>query len=147
MVPVEYYLGVAVAIILLVLLISAVTGKSKRTTRRVAVRENNPSANDELTRQVARAADALEALLVQLKASGVLPTLPVQQAVVHQPSSVTSEVPTQPAAPLQAQGVAERPSTESLTATPTASEPSATETSAQTGEQKPRHIKLSMFGR
>ena len=129
MLPLEYYLGGAVAVILLVLLVSAVTGKNKQTTRRVAVREN--STNGELSRQVARAADALEALLAYLKASGVPSGAPMQQRATSQASSHASAATVQPPA----------------AAASSAGEPTATETSAQSTEQKPRHIKLSMFGR
>ena len=51
--PIEYYLAAGVAIILLVLLVFALTGKK---SKRVVVQRN--FGTDELTKQVARAADA-----------------------------------------------------------------------------------------
>lgn len=156
--PLEYYLGGAVALIVLVLLAMALTGK--KSSRRVVVTKNTD--NEELTRQVARAADALEALLAHLKAHPLQATASVQETAVRPAATVrTVDVPAQ-AAPRVTPQKASEPQVAPATASPTsiASEPPATETaiiepaanpeveaSAATEEQKPRRVKLSMFGR
>jgi hypothetical protein len=150
--PIEYYLAAGVALILLVLLVFALTGKK---TKRVVVQKN--PGGDELTRQVARAAAALEALLVQLKASPPQATTPVAQQApsravaptrVEQVPIRTAEVVTEvvkpqsaPEPPIPATVVAEPVVTE-----PVRAEPVAIEEEAQ-APQKPRRVKLSMFGR
>jgi len=62
--PPEYYLGAAVAVILLVLLASFLKGK--RAARSVL---DNSSGRDELTNQLSRIADALETIAAHLRVS------------------------------------------------------------------------------
>jgi hypothetical protein len=151
--PLEYYLGGAVAIIVLVLLVMALTGK--RSTRRVLVTKS--SENEELTRQVARAADALEALLAHLKAHPVQVSVTVQQTAVRPiaspraaevpvqaPSAVVMEKAPQPAVP-PASVAPEPPVPEPAIVEPVAA--AEAEAAAASVEQKPRRVKLSMFGR
>lgn len=153
--PLEYYLGGAVGVIVLILLGMALTGK--RSTRRVVVAKN--SQNEELTRQVARAADALEALLAHFKAHP-------WQAPEGVPQSRRPPVATERSLEVQAPLTAAvekapepRPSPASASplnaapepAAPGPVEPAATGeaevAAAPTTEQKPRRVKLSMFGR
>jgi hypothetical protein len=150
--PIEYYLAAAVALIVLVLLVFALTGKK---TKRVVV-QKNPSS-DELTRQVARAAAALEALLLHLKASPqqVITPLPQQAAPRVAPAPKVEQVaartvvvapedakPEPPLAPSIPQPIATGP----VVVEPTPVEPVATEEELHAA-QKPRRVKLSMFGR
>lgn len=102
--PPEYYLGAAVAVILLVLL-----GALLR--RRHAARQvfDKSSGTDQLASQLSRIADSLEKLVAHLGTS---------------PPRVE-----QPSIPLQ------KPP-----------EPSATD-QEKSGEPKPQHVSLSMFGR
>ncbi|MGH9572452.1 MAG: hypothetical protein ACRD40_02825 [Candidatus Acidiferrales bacterium] len=150
--PIEYYLAAGVAIILLVLLVFALTGKK---SKRVVVQRN--SGTDELTKQVARAADAIEALLVHLKNSpleGVTfvseqtarhaTSVAVEQAAMRSaPVAPEAAKPQTPLAPIPEQSMTEHfaPAPE-----PAPAEPISTEEEART-EQKPRRVKLSMFGR
>lgn len=151
--PLEYYLGGAVALIVLVLLVMALTGK-KKVTRRVVVAK--PSDNEELTRQVKRAADALEALLAHLKAHPLQAATPVQQPVVAPTPSqrAATQVPVPPAPPVAVHRTPEPVAASShvdpipVASEPPTEEPAATaEVAADTPEQKPRRVKLSMFGR
>ena len=150
--PIEYYLAAGVAFILLVLLVFALTGKK---SKRVVVQKT--PGTDELTKQVARAADALEALLVHLKSSPLPAVMPVpQQAPAHPapPARVeqvtvrTAEVipdvakPEPSLAPPIPKPVTEEP----VVAERATAETVAAEKEAQV-EQKPRRVKLSMFGR
>jgi hypothetical protein len=118
--PPEYYLGAAVAVILLVLLGSFLKGK------RVGRREfDKGNGKDELTNQLSRIADALEAIAAHWQA---LP-FPVEQK----------------AAPLEKAPAPSAPE-------PSASEPNAPEpvdTDQENGGEpkKHRYVSLSMFGR
>ncbi len=149
--PIEYYLAAGVAIIVLVLLVFALTGKK---SKRIVVQKN--PGTDELTRQVARAADALEALLAQLKA------LPPQVAMRTVP-----QAPVRPAPPARAEEVTVRTAEirtveaapEAVNPAPAAAEPAVSEAAVTVASesvaaeedapipQKPRRVKLSMFGR
>ncbi|HKV46957.1 MAG TPA: hypothetical protein VJN69_02615 [Candidatus Acidoferrales bacterium] len=152
--PIEYYLAAGVAIILLVLLVFALTGKK---SKRVVVQRN--FGTDELTKQVARAADALEALLVHLENSPlaavtsvsqqtpphVMPAAKVEQALTR--STAVAPEAAKPQPPL-APPITEPVLTEPIypTSEPAPAEPVSTEEEARI-EQKPRRVKLSMFGR
>lgn len=150
--PIEYYLAAGVALILLVLLVFALTGKK---SKRVVVQKT--PGTDELIRQVARAADALEALLLHLKNSPLPAVMPVPQqaparpappARVEQATVRAAEVvpdvakPQPPLAPPIPEPVA----TEPVVGEPVPAEPVAAKEEARV-EQKPRRVKLSMFGR
>lgn len=118
--PPEYYLGAAVAVILLVLLGSFLKGK--RAGRREL---DKSSGRDELTKQLSRIAEAMEAIAAHLRAS----PSPVAQ------KAVPLEKAPEPSAP-----------------EPTVSEPSASESVStdqeNSGEPKKHHyVTLSMFGR
>lgn len=152
--PIEYYLAAGVAIIVLVLLVFALTGKkSKRTV------VQRKAGTDELTKQVARAADALEALLVHLKNSPlaavtsvsqqtpprVMPAARVEQAPMRStPVAPEAAKPQPPLAPPIAEPVLTEPVDPA--SEPAPAEPVSTEEEARI-EQKPRRVKLSMFGR
>ena len=151
--PIEYFLAAGVALILLVLLVFALGGKK---SRRVVMQKN--SSTDELTRQVARAADALEALLAHLKASpqAVTPASqpsPARQAAVAPPRVEQVTVRAAEIVPeaTKAQPPLAPPIPEPATIESAVSEPTPAEAVAATEEahveQKPRRVKLSMFGR
>jgi hypothetical protein len=118
--PLEYYFGLAVAVVLLVLLISLVRGR--RTTRRVSDKSEDTS---QLTHQLSRIADALEKLVVQSEAS------PLQPKPVPAPLQKPSEerVP--------------QPTVSQPTPVP---EPTPAEVAKSSEPAKP-HVVLSMFGR
>lgn len=151
--PIEYYLAAAVALILIVLLIFALTGKK---AKRVVVQRT--SGTDELTKQVARAADALEALLVHLKNSQIAAVTPAAQQSLPRmvPTAKLEQAPTRstPVAPEAAQPqpplappIPEPALTETIVPVPEpALEPVGAQEEAHI-EQKPRRVKLSMFGR
>jgi len=151
-VPIEYYLAAGVAIILIVLLIFALTGKK---AKRVVVERT--SGTDELTKQVARAADALEALLVHLKNSQIAAVTPAAQQSLPRmvPTARPEQAPTRstpvgpeaakPQPPL-APPIPE-PAPETIVPVPEpAPEPVGAQEEAHI-EQKRRRVKLSMFGR
>jgi len=115
--PPEYYLGAAVAVILLVLLASFLKGK--RVARRAL---EQGSSSDELTNQLSRIADALEAIAAHHGAS---------------PSQVEQKT-----APLEKAPEASAPEPE-----PAVSQPSGAD-QENSGETKKHHyVSLSMFGR
>lgn len=122
-IPIEYVLFGAVGLILLGLLVFALTGK--RTTR--VVQRTAVPANDELTKQVARAATALEALLAHLKTA-----TPASQVIEEERLTVV------------AQKAPEAP--EPIVVEPVIAEPVIAEAAAAE-QPKPRRVKLSMFGR
>lgn len=150
--PIEYYLAAGVALLVLILLVFAFTGKKPK---QVVVQRT--LGTDELTKQVARAADALEALLVHLKASPPQVVTPVQQQATVRPAPtpriepvtvraaevVTEAAKPQPAVELPISGTVV---TEPVVAEPAPAEPLATEEEPHAA-QKPRRVKLSMFGR
>lgn len=118
--PPEYYLGAAVAVILLVLLGSFL--KRKRVGRREFDKGNG---RDELTNQLSRIADALEAIAAHWQAL---------------PSAVE-----QKAAPLEK---APEPSTPEPSASePSTPEPVGTEQESSGEPKKHHYVSLSMFGR
>jgi len=151
-VPIEYYLAAGVAIILIVLLIFALTGKK---AKRVVVQRT--SGTDELTKQVARAADALEALLVHLKNSQIAAVTPAAQQSLPRmvPTVRPEQAPTRSTAvgpeaakpqPPLAPPIPE-PAPETIVPVPEpAPEPVGAQEEAHI-EQKRRRVKLSMFGR
>ncbi|HEY6466008.1 MAG TPA: hypothetical protein VIY69_08455 [Candidatus Acidoferrales bacterium] len=151
--PLEYYLGGAVAVIVLILLFVALTGK--KPTRRVVVAKTTDS--EELTRQVARAADALEALLAHLKAhpfQGEAPTRAaasprsVEVPVQAPPTGVVQKTPEPqvPPMPVSPESIASKPLAVEP-ATPEFATTAEAEPAGTSAEQKPRRVKLSMFGR
>lgn len=102
--PPEYYLGAAVAVVLLVLLAGLL--RHRRAAQQVL---DKSSGTDQLAGQLSRIADALETLVARLEVSpprAVQPSIPLQE---------TSE--------------------------PSAANPE------KSGEPKPQHVSLSMFGR
>lgn len=156
--PLEYYLGGAVALIVLVLLGMALTGK--KSARRVVVAKN--ADDEDLARQVARAADALEALLAHLRAHPLQVPTSVQP-VPDRPVASTraADMPVQ-APPAVAARRAPEPQVaptpvspgdvppEQLAPEPGLVEPTAAPEAGAAGAsagQKPRRVKLSMFGR
>jgi len=113
--PPEYYLGAAVAVILLVLLGSFLKGKG------VGRRELDSSrGRDELTNQLSRIADALEAIAAHWRA---LPS-PVEQK-----AALLEKAP-KPSAP-----------------DPSVSESVGTDQENSEEPKKHHYVRLSMFGR
>jgi hypothetical protein len=113
--PPEIYLGAAVGVIILVLLASLFR---PRSTKRRVVQES--SRADQVAIQLSRIADALEKLVIHLRASSPH----VEQEPAPSPPHVE-----QPPEPLQK-----------------ASEPGSTE-QEKSGEPTKPHVNLSMFGR
>lgn len=132
--PIEYYLGGFVAVVILVLLASMMLGK--RSARKVATTDTIPT---ELTQQLTRIADSLEALLVQLKASSSQTLHPSLQAIPS-PEQLQAPTPpeTTPRAPVQELQLEKA-------AEPKAPEPAAAP--AKSAEPSKHHVVLSMFGR
>ncbi|HTZ73341.1 MAG TPA: hypothetical protein VMB47_05440 [Candidatus Aquilonibacter sp.] len=171
--PPEYYLGAGVVLIVLVLLPFVFV--RRRPVRRAAPQPGGSgiTSPDELTRQLARVADGLEALLKQLQSMQFSPAppsraeraahaaLPVSQAVPivalqrAQPEPARAPLPQVPLPPDRVQEPsAEMPVIEQTAVSVTASavaetaaaEPVAVEQSAAEQPVK-RRVKLSMFGR
>lgn len=148
--PIEYYLAAGVALIVLLLLVFALAGKK---SKRVIV-PRNPGM-DELTKQVARATDALEALLAHLKAFPPQAAIPIAQAprplssaTVEQSTMGTAEVAPEIAKPQPASEPPAIPemASEPAVSKPVTAEPVVGEEEAPV-EQKRHRVKLSMFGR
>ena len=75
--PLEYYLGITVALVIVALLVSLTRGK--RAARRVM---DKSSDSYQLTHQLSRIADALEALVLHLRAASpevIQPSEPVKE--------------------------------------------------------------------
>ena len=73
--PTEYYVGIAVALILICLL--ALLFKPRQVTRRVVQQKSVES--DQLNKQLSRIADSLEILIARLGASPLAEKLPVEK--------------------------------------------------------------------
>jgi hypothetical protein len=132
--PPEYYLGAAVAVIVVILLASFLRGQ------RVKQRSlPNGLGSEQLTTQLSRIADSLEAIVAQLRASPL--ALDQRTAPLEKPltQKLTAEKLT-----------AERPPAEKPPAQkPPEEQPSvpAAAGAEQSGEQKHHYVTLSMFGR
>ena len=150
--PLEYYLGAAVAVIVLVLLVSAFTGKKKSKRRIIPV---SHAGTDDLTRQLARAADALEAILKHLDAHPLQTPAATQTSIRPALSPLPQRAQAPPQAPASAPAESPRVAPERvvptadpvITETPAAEPAVAAEAPVAASEQKPRRVKLSMFGR
>ena len=127
--PTEYYIGIAIALILICLL--GLLIKPARNTRRVV--QQKPLDSDQLANQLSRIADSLEILVARLGASPPADKLPIEKALTE-----TS--------------TAEKPPVEK----PTIEEPSVPVENAvepaDANQEKldqpvERHVRLSMFGR
>lgn len=142
--PVEYYLGAFVAVVILVLLVSLLRGASRRKLA-------NDSDTTQLTQQLTRIADSLEALLIQLKASSIQPAQSAPIAVQPSLQAIPQREPAQalpqtlppssqePAPATELEQPAQQKAAEASVAAP-----------AKAGEPaKPskQHVVLSMFGR
>ncbi len=169
--PPEYYLGAGVVLIMLVLLPFAFI--RKRPKRSAASRLSAPaiSESDELTRQLARVADGLEALLKQLKSMQLGPApaarvervtpaaAPTTQAATVVPATADQPIAAQAAPPQTPLPPPRAPEpvvqTTPEPAFPVASAPIPEPASAEAlaleppVEEQPvkRRVKLSMFGR
>jgi hypothetical protein len=144
--PVEYYLGIFVAVVILVLLASLLRGRASR--QKLA----NNGETAQLTQQLTRIADSLEALLIQLKTSSVQPVQWAPVSVQPSPQLIPPReaqgspqtLPPPPPSQPPAQSIQpEKPGE------PKSAEPSGT-VPAKSGEPpKPskQHVVLSMFGR
>jgi hypothetical protein len=162
--PPEYYLGAGVVLIVLVLLPFALMKKKPRP--RAVSRPSGAAVTgpDELTRQLARVADGLEALLKHLQSVQLNPAIPMRAdwAAPLAQKPIQPPVAPAPAAPLQTplppvrvpEPAAQAMVVEEPAAVPGSSgeaEPASIETVAleqSASEQPPkRRVKLSMFGR
>lgn len=122
--PTEYYVGIAIAIIVIVLL--GLLLKPRRGTRPV-VQQKSIDA-DQLAKQLSRIADSLEILVAHLGASA-----PVEKPLAANPPVVKGQIEKQPA---------EEPSA------PLQNAPEPSVPAEEKTEQPPeRHVRLSMFGR
>jgi len=145
--PLEYYLGITVAVVIVVLLVSMMRGK--RATRRGLDKNRD---TDQLVRQLSRIADALETLLPYLKAS---PPQIVQSA----PPQVVQPAPPQVVEPARPQVMESAPPPTSKEPNPSEERPSEKKPSeiivpepagaqpVKSSEPRKQHVVLSMFGR
>jgi len=136
--PLEYYLGITVAVVIVVLLASMMRGK--RATRRGLDKNRD---TDQLVRQLSRIADALETLLPYLKASPpVVQSAPPQVVQPARPQVMESAPPPSSKEPRPSE---ERPSekepSEKMVPEPAGAEP------VKSSEPRKQHVVLSMFGR
>ena len=88
--PLEYYFGLAVAVVLLILLVSLVRGR--QTAQRVS---DKTEGTPQLTHQLSRIADALEKLAAQSETS----PLPLKQAPAPLPKPSEEKAPQPPPVP------------------------------------------------
>jgi outer membrane biosynthesis protein TonB len=155
--PPEYYFGITVAVVLLILLASLIRGR--RTARQVLDRSDGTS---QLTHQLSRIADSLETLVVRLGASP--PLLKQVSAPLQKPSEERAPEPTpikQVSAPLQkpseerapeptpikqVSAPLQKPTQERAPEPTPVSEPSPAAVAKSSEPAKPRVV-LSMFGR
>ena len=137
--PLEYYLGITVAVVIVVLLVSMMRGK--RATRRGLDKNRD---TDQLVRQLSRIADALETLLPYLKASPPQIVQPAPPQVVEpaRPQVMESAPPPSSKEPKPSE---ERPSekepSEKIVPEPAGAQP------VKSSEPRKQHVVLSMFGR
>jgi hypothetical protein len=116
--PTEYYIGIAIALILGFLL-GLILKPRERTRPAVQQKTIDP---DQLSKQLSRIADSLELLVARFGASPPAEKTPAEKTEIQNP-------PEEPSVPPQS-----------------ASEPS--DPDARKAEQTPeRHVRLSMFGR
>jgi hypothetical protein len=122
--PTEYYVGIAIAIIVIVLL--GLLLKPRRGTRPVAHQKSIDA--DQLAKQLSRIADSLEILVAHL---GALP--PAEKPSAANPPVVKAQIEKQPT---------EEPSV------PLQNAPEPSNQDAEKTDPPPeRHVRLSMFGR
>src|SRR6516225_8442124 len=132
--PLEYYLGITVAVVIVVLLVSMMRGK--RATRRGLDKNRD---TDQLVRQLSRIADALETLLPYLKASPpqVVQSAPPQVVEPARPQVMESAPPPSSKEPKPSE---ERPS-EKEPSEKTVPEPAGAE-SVKSSEPRKQHVVL-----
>jgi hypothetical protein len=146
--PPEYYFGIAVAAVLLVLLVSLVRGRQR------AARPVVSSDTSQLAQQLSRIADSLEKLAVRLEASPPfvkqpaaslapvpLPSPPVASTLLPSPPPAS-----EPPAPVPAASAPVQKPSDEKAPEPVSAEPAKTEPAKSTEPAKPRVV-LSMFGR
>jgi hypothetical protein len=137
--PTEYYVGIAIALILIGLL--GLLFKPRRDTRRLV--QQKQVETDQLAKQLSRIADSLELLVTHLGASATLGKLPVEKPVIEERpiEELPIEKPLVQERPVE-NIAAEKP----LIPVENAVQPS--DTNEEKVEQPPeRHVRLSMFGR
>ena len=126
--PTEYYVGIAIALILICLL--GLLIKPTRSARRVV--QQNRIDSDQLANQLSRIADSLEILVARLGASPVADKLPIEKQLTKEP-------------PPEKLPVEKSPTEEPPILVDSAVEPS--DTKQETVEPPvERHVRLSMFG-
>ncbi len=132
--PTEYYIGIAIALILICLL--GLLIKPVRNTRRVV--QQTPIDSDQLANQLSRIADSLEILVARL---GALP--PADKLPIEKPLTETSiaEKPPVEKPPIEKPDI-EQPSVPVENAV----EP-ADANQEKLDQPVERHVRLSMFGR
>jgi hypothetical protein len=122
--PTEYYFGIAIAIIVIVLLSSLL--KPRRSTRPV-IRQKSIDT-DQLANQLSRIANSLEVLVAHIGASSSTEKPPARNSPIEEQPTEKQPIE-KPSVPLQSP-----------------SEPSDTD-QGKTDKPTERHIRLSMFGR
>jgi hypothetical protein len=126
-VPTEYYVGIAIALVLIALL--GLLVKPRRDTRRAVQQKRGET--DQMATQLTRIANSLEILVAHLGASPSAEKLPVEKPLIQAPP-VEELVAEKPSVPLE-----------------NAVQPVDTNDTNQEKVDPPpeRHVRLSMFGR
>jgi hypothetical protein len=127
--PTEYYVGIAIGIIVIVLL--GLLLKPRRGTRPVI--QQKSIETDQLAKQLSRIADSLEILVAHLGAS----------PPAEKPSAANSPVVNPPVVKAQ---IEKPPTEEPSVPLQNAPEPSGPD-EVKTDQPPERHVRLSMFGR
>jgi uncharacterized membrane protein len=135
--PTEYYFGIGIAIIVVVLL--GLLLKPGQGRRRIV--QHQSAGPDQTAVQLSRIADSLEKLVARFGASPTAEALPVPPPPIAEPLPTHKEKIAEP-------GATEQTSIEP----PGAAEQTKIEPPSATGEKKTEqpvqhHVKLSMFGR
>ncbi len=135
--PTEYYFGIGIAIIVVVLL--GLLLKPGQGRRRIV--QHQSAASDQTAVQLSRIADSLEKLVVHLGASQPAEALPVPPPPIAEPLATHKEKIAEPNA-------TEQTSIEPPSATEQArTEPQSATVEKKTEQPVEHRVKLSMFGR
>jgi hypothetical protein len=136
-VPTEYYVGIAIALILIALL--GLLFRPRRDTRRVVQQKHIET--DQMATQLSRIADSLEILVAHLGASPSAEKLPVERPVVQERFVEKRAIQEPPAEKL----ATEEPPIPLENAVQTADTNDTTQ--GKVDPPPERHVRLSMFGR
>jgi len=142
--PTEYYFGIAIAIIVLVLL--GLLLKPGHGRRRIV--QHQGTASDQAAIQLSRIADSLEKLVVRLEVLQPIGKPIIQENSAGIPSVETQIIET----PSMEEPIVGKPNIDvprvEKSSAPSPSTVEASQTEEKKNDQPPeRHIKLSMFGR